>query len=171
MSLFSFSSSLQFTHIHRLHPPSQYSAFSALLSLLFLSDFPPLSFRPRFNKIRGLLAASFRPRGRHWLTRYRYLVRNGALLLMVFHLLLAVQSVLAPPTIRLCLSLGLLFVRRLPLGKRLSLLPLLLPRLPLILRIWCLGLRSLLVHWRRARFVLSSSLARLDRLLPLQLPR
>jgi hypothetical protein len=89
---------------------------------------------------------------------------------VVLRLLVAVWSVLAPPVVPLRLGLDLLFARCLPLGRRLLLLPLLLPRLPLLLRVRCLGVRPLPVLWRRVRFILSLPLARLDRLLLLRLP-
>ncbi len=169
-SLFSFSSSLQFTSTRRPSPSSQHSVLSALPSLLFSSDLPPLGLRPPFSKVRGLLAAFFWPRGRHWLTRCRCLVRNGALLPVVLRLLVAVRSVLAPPVVLLRLARGLLFARCLPLGRHLLLLPLLLPRLPLLLRVQRLGVWPLPVLWQRVRFVLSLPLARPNHLLLLWLP-
>jgi hypothetical protein len=96
------SSSLQFTHSRRPPPPSQHSMFPALLSLLFLLDLSPLGLRPQFIKVRELLAASFWPGGRHWLTRCRRLVRSGALLLVVLCLLVAEQLVPVPPIMPLC---------------------------------------------------------------------
>jgi hypothetical protein len=167
---FLLSSTLQFTHIRRPPPPSQHSVLLALQSLLFSSDIPPLGFRPPLSKIRWLLAASFWPRGRHWLTRCRCLVRNGALLLVVLRLLVAMRSVLSPPVVPLCLGQGLLFAQCLPLGRRLPLLLLLLPRLPLLLCVQHLGLRPLPVLWRWVRSVPSLPPARPDRLLLLQLP-
>ncbi len=89
---------------------------------------------------------------------------------MVLRLLVAVRSVLAPPVVPLRLGLGLLFARCLPLGRHLLLLPLLLPRLPLLLRVWRLGVQPLPVLWQRVQFVLSLPLARPDRLLLLWLP-
>jgi hypothetical protein len=89
---------------------------------------------------------------------------------VVHCLLVAVLSVLAPPVVPLRLGLGLLFVRWLPLGRRLLLLPLLLPHLPLLLRVWLLGVRPLPVLWQQVRFVLSLPPARPDRLLLFRLP-
>jgi hypothetical protein len=50
---FLFSSCLQFTHIHRPPPPSQYLVLLALQSLLFLSDLPPLGLRLPLSKVKG----------------------------------------------------------------------------------------------------------------------